>query len=85
MARPQYSMDPKDFPFYNMKLGIAESKFTAVIHSTTSVIRESSPLCRLIKNVGQSKFIAKVNINCIMFLMALRHIPCVVSCETVSF
>ncbi|KAL9962988.1 hypothetical protein ACROYT_G032148 [Oculina patagonica] len=60
VTRPQYSMDPKDFPFYNIKLGIEDDKFTAVIHTTTTVVRESSALSRLIKNVGQSKFISKI-------------------------
>ena len=60
VMRPQYSMDPKDFPFFYSKLGIVEEKFTAVIYSTTSVLKDSSALSRLIKNVGKSKFIAKV-------------------------
>lgn len=53
-------MDPNDFPFFYNKLGIVEEKFTAVIHSTTSVLKDSSALSRLIKNVGQSRFIAKI-------------------------
>ncbi|CAH3150733.1 unnamed protein product [Pocillopora meandrina] len=60
VMRPQYSMDPKDFPFFYSKLGIVEEKFTAVIYSTTSVLKDSSALSRLIKNVGKSKFIAKI-------------------------
>ena len=63
MASPQYSKDPKDFPFYHINLKMVEDKFTAVIHSTTSVVRESSALFRLIKNVGQSKFVSKVKIH----------------------
>jgi len=41
-------------------LKMVEDKFTAVIHSTASVVRESSALFRLIKNVGQSKFVSKI-------------------------
>lgn len=60
VARPQFSMDPKDFPFYNNKLEVTDDKFTAVIHTTTSIVKESSALSRLIKNAAQSKFIAKI-------------------------
>ena len=60
-ASPRYSRNPKDFPFYHINLKMVEDKFTAVIHSTASVVRESSALFRLIKNVGQSKFVSKVN------------------------
>lgn len=63
VSQPQYSMDPKDIPFYNIKLGVVEEKFTAVIYTTTSTVRDSSALVRLIKNVGQSKFISKVKIT----------------------
>lgn len=63
VARPQFSMDPKDFPFYNNKLGVTEDKFTAVIHTTTSTVKESLALSRLINNAAQSKFISKVKIN----------------------
>lgn len=60
VTRPQYSMDPEDFPFFHNKLGIVEEKFTAVIHTTTSVVKESSALSRLIKSVAQSRFISKI-------------------------
>ena len=60
IARPQFSMDPKDLPFYNNKLEVTDDKFTAVIHTSTSIVKESSALSRLIKNAAQSKFIAKV-------------------------
>ena len=63
VARPQFSMDPKDFPFYNNKLEVTDNKFTAVIYTTTSIVKESSALSRLIKNAAQSKFISKVKIN----------------------
>lgn len=62
VTRPQFSMDPKEFPFYNNKLEVTDDKFTAVIHTTTSIVKESSALSRLIKNTAQSKFIAKVKI-----------------------
>ena len=62
-ARPQFSMDPKDFPFYIRKLEVTDDKFTAVIHTTTSTVKESSALSRLIKNAAQSKFISKVKIH----------------------
>lgn len=60
VTRPQFSMDPKEFPFYNNKLEVTDDKFTAVIHTTTSIVKESSALSRLIKNTAQSKFIAKI-------------------------
>lgn len=62
VTRPQFSMDPKEFPFYNNKLEVTDDKFTAVIHTTTSIVKESSALSRLIKNTARSKFIAKVKI-----------------------
>ena len=61
VTTPRYSKDPEDFPFYHIKLKTEQEQFTAVIHTTTSVVRESSSLFRLIRNVGQSKFVAKVN------------------------
>lgn len=63
VATPRYSRDPKDFPFYHISLKMVEEKFTAVIHTITSVVRESSSLFRLIKNVGRSKFVSKVRMN----------------------
>jgi len=60
VSRPQFSMDPRDFPFYNNKLEVIDDKFTAVIHTSTSLVKESSALSRLIKSAAQSKFIAKV-------------------------
>lgn len=60
IASPLYSRDLKDFPFYHINFKTASDKFTAVIHTSTTVVRESTSLFRLIKNVGQSKFISKV-------------------------
>lgn len=60
VSRPQFSMDPRDFPFYNNKLEVTDDKFTAVIHTSTSLVKESSALSRLIKSAAQSKFIAKI-------------------------
>ena len=71
LATPQYSRDPKDFPFYHINLKMEEEKFTAVIHTVMSVVRESSPLFRLIKNVGQSKFVSKVKMKTIIIVMCL--------------
>lgn len=81
VARPQFSMDPKDFPFYNNKLGVTEDKFTAVIHTTTSTVKESSALSRLIKNAAQSKFISKVKINKLHCIIISTL--CVGHCQTV--
>lgn len=35
VMRPQYSMDPKDFPFFYSKLGIVEEKFTAGVNENS--------------------------------------------------
>lgn len=60
VTSPQYSRDLKDFPFYDINFKIVGDKFTAVIHTMTSVVRESSALFRLIMKAGQSKFVSKI-------------------------
>lgn len=60
VALPHYSRDPKDFPFYHINFETSSEKFTAVIHTTTTVVRDSTTLFRLIKSVGQSSFVSKV-------------------------
>lgn len=63
VALPHYSRDPKDFPFYHINFETSSEKFTAVIHTTTTVVRDSTSLFRLIKSVGQSSFVSKVKLN----------------------
>ena len=83
VTTPRYSKDPKDFPFYHIKLKTEQDQFTAVIHTTTSVVRESSSLFRLIRNVGQSKFVAKVN-NHVIRVQAVLY-QCLLSPVTLTF
>ena len=63
VALPHYSRDPKDFPFYHINFETSSEKFTAVIHTTTTVVRDSTSLFRLIKSVGQSSFVSKVKLK----------------------
>lgn len=63
VALPHYSRDPKDFPFYHINFETSSEKFTAIIHTTTTVVRDSTSLFRLIKSVGQSSFVSKVKLN----------------------
>ena len=63
VALPHYSRDPKDFPFYHINFETSSEKFTAVIHTTATVVRDSTSLFRLIKSVGQSSFVSKVKLN----------------------
>lgn len=67
VTSPQYSRDLKDFPFYDINFKIVGDKFTAVIHTMTSVVRESSALFRLIMKAGQSKFVSKVIKNRVIY------------------
>ena len=56
-----FSHSPPDFPFFTPNMGLTTSKFTAVIYATTSTVKESSPLSRLIKSTAQSQRVSKVN------------------------
>ena len=56
-----YSRNLEDYPFYYTITGHhVPSKFTAVIYSTSSYLRETSPLYTLIQNVAKSSFLEKV-------------------------
>ncbi|EDO33761.1 predicted protein [Nematostella vectensis] len=55
-----YSQDLHDFPFFHIKLGLSSTRFTAVIHATSSGIKESSLLYKLISSVAGSKFASKI-------------------------
>lgn len=62
VVSPFYSRNLDDFPFYNLKIGIKTSAFTAVIYTSSPGIKESSPLYRLIQRVAESKNVAMVRI-----------------------
>lgn len=58
---PSYSRNPVDYPFYYSVTGHeVPSKFTAVIYTTASYLRDTSPLYTLIQNVAKSPFVAKI-------------------------
>ncbi|KAK3730135.1 hypothetical protein QZH41_015853 [Actinostola sp. cb2023] len=60
VTSPFYSRDLQDFPFYHVKQGMKKALFTAVIYATSTGIKESSLLYRLIQQVAESKSAAKI-------------------------
>jgi hypothetical protein len=66
---PSYSRNPVDYPFYYAVTGHeVPSKFTAVIYTTASYLRDTSPLYTLIQNVAKSPFVAKVIYHLILII-----------------
>ena len=58
----KYSRHLPLFPFFQLHLGVDynQSKFTAVIFAKGSVLKDSSPLCKLIKHIAQSQHVDRV-------------------------
>ncbi len=59
---PEFSEDLTDYPFYLRHLGAdTVNKFTAVIYAINPTVMYSSPLSKLVKNLGKSRYLDRVS------------------------